>query len=119
MRSLTVNIAGVALAAVGVFVATGLAQASSIDIADSATQHRKLAGVRVRSSPPAATIRRTAVHRRRRWLRQCRHRHRRHDALERSRVHERHCHVRFGSTRTTWAQIRTYLNGNCGTNFAP
>ena len=23
-----------------------------------------------------------------------------------------------GATRNTWAQIRAYLNGNCGTNFA-
>ena len=24
-----------------------------------------------------------------------------------------------GATRATWAQIRPYLNGNCGTSFAP
>jgi hypothetical protein len=27
--------------------------------------------------------------------------------------------IGVGATRTTWAQIRGYLNGNCGTNFAP
>ena len=27
--------------------------------------------------------------------------------------------VGANATRSTWAQIRTYLNGNCGTNFAP
>ena len=24
-----------------------------------------------------------------------------------------------GATRTTWAQIRAYMNANCGTNFGP
>ena len=24
-----------------------------------------------------------------------------------------------GATRSTWAQIRSYLNANCGMNFAP
>ena len=24
-----------------------------------------------------------------------------------------------GAARTTWPQIRAYLNGNCGTSFAP
>ena len=27
--------------------------------------------------------------------------------------------VGAGATRATWAQIRAYLNVNCGTNFAP